>query len=584
MPKRNPEFAHVKEQFHILFYQNRATFDSCNRYMIEAGRNGWFEEAKSMFAYLMEVYQRQILTTNGLQLVSQIAFLSSSFITLAAENDRFDEAMVAFNNAISFNYLNAKLVENYLIVALNSNRFDQAKVAFDIAKISQHQLDVEIYNRYIAMAGEMRDLVEAEKAFQLAMQYRSATEKTIQQLLITHIISDSFEGARSIFFSNSVSVFSQEACESFFLFSLRKGEFSVAKYMFSLLSQKECNWNVGIYNRYIVLAEKARDFSQAKFACSLAIRKDVANAITFRNYINAASQTGQFEEAKKLFEELAEKINLKILALNLQINEAIRKGNYQQAEHFLSLQAHIKFEYVAFYTSYMLASKKEKNFLEAEKAFQFAMRDGCVDIHIYNHYMKMIAEKQDGFPTIKKLFAYLVNENIANVDSYNNYIIEAGKAGKMGEVTRAFKLASQQGIANEETNRCYIVAISSKKTTSAFFSYFKPFSRVSHVSERAAVEYAGLGSKFRYFEALDLAVAGNKPGKYAGYDQYIVSVEKEGEHSFELFLHDLFNQSLSLTRYEDALFIVVMRMTIADNSVIRKIITISIIKYASKFF
>jgi hypothetical protein len=518
MLPRNPNFAPTKLQFDYYLQRGRVDIVSLHHYMLAAGGHGWFEEAQRAFDLISTTCRprRQKIAYPW----EFIANICSDFIAIARENDRFDEMSRAFNLADTNNWLNGRAYEIYIITALNNKNFYEAKKAFNsmcankrvnvavvniyintalnndfnlakeaFQRVQGYHLSVELYNKYIEMAGNNGYFNEAENAFKLAINHRLANVETYKKYMVAAGGNSQFSEEKRIFvFALEQGWVTIEVCENELIRALSEGVFEEAKRLFRLASGYKLHKDT--YSKYIIAAGNAFQWSEVQSAFNQSIQSQSISLGICNIYITAAFKNKQFEEAARIFNFLIEQ----------------KLANAQT------------------YNYYIQVAGNHECFDEAERVFFLAAKGKCADVNICNSYI-IVAGNNKRFDDADYVFDLIVQKKMANDESYSCY-----------KTVLAFK-RNIKFLTEVELQKKSI-----EKNTTPFHSFFHqssgnrqtPHKRVSCITERAALDYAKLVDKFRVLEGLDLAVAGKRPQRYA-YDSYLVEHRNEDKTSnFEL--------------------------------------------------
>src|SRR3989338_3702984 len=102
------------------------------------------------------------------------------------------------------------------------------------------------------------------------------------------------------------------------------------------------------------------------------IRSKMADVITYNAYITAAGQSGEFQEAKRAFEEAKSKKMANVITYSAYITAADNAGRFQEATIAFEEAKRKNIANVTTYSAYITAADHSGEFRGAKRAFEEA--------------------------------------------------------------------------------------------------------------------------------------------------------------------------------------------------------------------
>ncbi len=217
----------------------------------------------------------------------------------------------------------------------------------------------------------------------------------------------------------------------------------------------------GIYHAFIAASDEADDFEQIKKLFDEMRSRSMLKIHTYILYMRSSARKGLLNETKRAFDDAKKSDCHSDLIYSNYINAIGRSASFDEIERvFKEAQIHSgqKSEYPVVFNAYLQQAGYHNKLEQVVLPIFKQLRDQWIaDRATYTTFIKA-ASLNGRFDLAKEAFDEALEYDYYDVKTFNAYIYCAGKANRFDEVERAFRLAHECKRVDVITYISYMIA------------------------------------------------------------------------------------------------------------------------------
>lgn len=410
----------------------------------------------SALIYVAALNGRMELAKETYQLAKENKKLSSYLFTTVITQfgcHDFEQSNEAFQQALSSELVDTKLLNAYLISAGDNQDYDLAKAAFE--KSLKHA-DISSYTCLFEAAVKTDHFAEACQIFNQLKKNGKLDCKLLTRVIVAAGKAEEFSLADEAYqIARQKKIIDTFLANEYILAAANCRQLKQAKEAFDFLTHKK-TLNPYSYHHMMLAYESHQNYEDIDALFKQMIDNEIDNEVTYITYLQCIGKK-DFSKAKAAFDLAVSRGCIDSKTFSSYISIAGCHNEFEEATNAFNKAKDLKFDKIAVYNAYIHAARCDRRYDVADKVFEYTKIMKIDDAWTQRTAVKTFSDA-NRLEDAKELYLQALNdkERKINAKFFTDVIQAFGKHKFYKDAEEAFDQAKARGMVDSFTYAAFI--------------------------------------------------------------------------------------------------------------------------------